>query len=58
MQRLLETETYRTLAMLGLPEAQRLQPEIRRIETELVADTTHFRASTAASTPIAPCSTI
>ncbi len=45
VQRLLETETYRVLAMLGLPEAQKLQPEIRRIETQLVADTSRFRSS-------------
>jgi len=45
VQRLLELETYRTLALLGLPEAQRLQPEIRRIETQLVANTGRFRAS-------------
>jgi uncharacterized membrane-anchored protein len=35
VQRLLELETYRTLALLGLPKAQELGPEIRRIETEL-----------------------
>ncbi|TGE00092.1 DUF3422 family protein [Methylobacterium nonmethylotrophicum] len=35
VQRLLEIETYRTLALLGLPEAQSLGPAIRRIETEL-----------------------
>ena len=34
-QRLLEIETYRTLALLGLPEAQHLAPEIQRIEAEL-----------------------
>jgi uncharacterized membrane-anchored protein len=34
-QRVLEVETYRTLALLGLPEAQRLGPALRRIETEL-----------------------
>ncbi len=45
VQRLLELETYRTLALLALPEAQRLHPEIRRIETELVANTGRFRAS-------------
>ncbi|HWJ75391.1 MAG TPA: DUF3422 domain-containing protein [Kaistia sp.] len=45
VQRLLETETYRVMAMLGLPEAQRLQPEIRRIETQLVDDTRRFRNS-------------
>lgn len=45
VQRLLEVETYRTLAMLGLPEAQRLQPEIRRVENELVKIGGLFRAS-------------
>jgi uncharacterized membrane-anchored protein len=35
VQRLLEIETYRTLALLGLPEAQRLAPEVQRIETQL-----------------------
>ncbi len=34
-QRLLEIETYRTLALLGLPEAQKLAPAIREIEGEL-----------------------
>lgn len=34
-QRLLEIETYRTLALLGLPEAQRLTPAVHRIEAEL-----------------------
>jgi uncharacterized membrane-anchored protein len=34
-QRLIEIETYRTLALLGLPEAQRLGPELGRIEAEL-----------------------
>jgi uncharacterized membrane-anchored protein len=34
-QRLLEIETYRTLALMGLPEAQSLAPSIRRIEHEL-----------------------
>lgn len=32
---LLEIETYRTLALLGLPEAEAIGPTIRRIETEL-----------------------
>ncbi|MBB3930433.1 putative membrane-anchored protein [Kaistia hirudinis] len=45
VQRLLEVETYRTLAMLGLPEAQRLQPEIRHVENELVKIGGLFRAS-------------
>ena len=35
VQRLLEIETYRMLALLGLPLAQRLAPAIRRIESEL-----------------------
>ncbi len=35
VQRLLEIETYRTLALLGLPQAQELAPTIRQIETEL-----------------------
>ena len=35
VQRIIEIETYRTLALLGLPEAQRLQPSINRIETRL-----------------------
>ncbi len=34
-QRLLELETYRTLALLGLPVAQELSPIIGRIEAEL-----------------------
>ena len=34
-QRLLELETYRTLALLGLPTAQELSPGIGRIEAEL-----------------------
>lgn len=34
-QRILEVETYRTLALLGFPEAQRQTPTLRRIETEL-----------------------
>lgn len=35
VQRLLEIETYRTLAILGLPDAQRVAPEIQRIERDL-----------------------
>jgi len=35
VQRVLEVETYRTLALLGLPEAHRLGPALRRIEAEL-----------------------
>ncbi len=35
VQRALEIETYRTFALLGLPEAQALSPSIRKIELEL-----------------------
>jgi uncharacterized membrane-anchored protein len=35
VQRIVEVETYRTLALLGLPEAQRLSPLIARIEARL-----------------------
>jgi uncharacterized membrane-anchored protein len=35
VQRLLELETYRTFALLGLPEAQRLAPAVTEIEQEL-----------------------
>lgn len=34
-QRLLEVETYRCLALLGLPEAQKLAPSLRRVEMDL-----------------------
>lgn len=34
-QRLLEIETYRNLALLGLPEAQRIAPDVARIEGHL-----------------------
>jgi uncharacterized membrane-anchored protein len=36
IQRLIEIETYRTFALLGLPEAQRLAPSVRRIEVRLI----------------------
>ena len=35
VQRIVELETYRTFALLGLPEAQRLSPSINRIEAKL-----------------------
>ena len=35
VQRVLELETYRSLALLGLPDAQRLTPTIGRIESRL-----------------------
>jgi len=44
-QRLVELETYRTLAMLGLPEAQRLSPSIGRIERRLAEVTDAMRRS-------------
>ncbi len=47
VQRLLEVETYRTLAMLGLFEATRLQPEIRRFEIELAELTEEMKNSAA-----------
>ncbi|EHS50474.1 hypothetical protein PDO_2489 [Rhizobium sp. PDO1-076] len=44
VQRLLDIETYRTTAMLGLPLAQTLSPEIRRIEDGLTAVTQRMKA--------------
>jgi uncharacterized membrane-anchored protein len=35
VQRLLELETYRMLALIALPDAQRLEPFVRNIEQEL-----------------------
>jgi uncharacterized membrane-anchored protein len=43
VQRLVETETYRTLALLGLPQAQALTPSINRIETRLAEVTEEMR---------------
>jgi uncharacterized membrane-anchored protein len=43
VQRIVELETYRTLALLGLPEAQRLMPSINRIETRLAEVTEEMR---------------
>ena len=34
-QRLLEIETYRTLALLGLPQAQALAPSVKKVEDDL-----------------------
>ena len=42
-QRIVELETYRTLALLGLPEAQRLTPSINRIEKRLAEVTEEMR---------------
>jgi uncharacterized membrane-anchored protein len=43
VQRVLEVETYRTLALLGLPEAQRLAPSIAASEKRLVEVTSAMR---------------
>jgi uncharacterized membrane-anchored protein len=43
VQRVIEIETYRTLALLGLPEAQRLAPSISRIEKRLAEVTEDMR---------------
>lgn len=45
VQRLLEIETYRTFSLLGLPEAERVGPDVRRIERELVEIANRIRAS-------------
>jgi uncharacterized membrane-anchored protein len=43
VQRVIEIETYRTLALLGLPEAQRLAPSIAAAERRLVEVTEQMR---------------
>ncbi len=45
VQRVLELETYRTLALLGLPEAQRISPAIGKIERRLAEVTDELRQS-------------
>ncbi len=45
VQRLLEIETYRCFALLGLPEAQALAPDIRRIEIALAEILTEMGGS-------------
>ena len=45
VQRLLEVETYRTLALLGLPEAVDAGPEVSRIESELTRITIAMNGS-------------
>lgn len=45
VQRVLEAETYRTLALLGLPEAQRLAPSVGRIEKRLAEVTEQMRST-------------
>lgn len=44
-QRLMDIETYRTLALLGLPLAQSLSGRVRRIEDRLAALTTEMKAA-------------
>jgi uncharacterized membrane-anchored protein len=44
VQRVIEIETYRTLALLGLPEAQRMAPSIAASERRLVEVTEQMRA--------------
>jgi uncharacterized membrane-anchored protein len=45
VQRVIEVETYRTLALLGLPEAQRLAPSIAASERRLAEVTEEMRRS-------------
>ena len=45
VQRIVELETYRTLALLALPEAQRLSPSIAHIEQRLTEVTEEMRRS-------------
>ncbi|GIK81998.1 MAG: DUF3422 family protein [Pseudorhodoplanes sp.] len=47
VQRVLEIETYRIFALLGLPEAQRLAPAVRRIERRLAEVTEEMRKAEA-----------
>lgn len=50
VQRVLEIETYRMMAMLGLPHAQRATPVLNRIEGELAKLTAAMTAETEADT--------
>jgi uncharacterized membrane-anchored protein len=45
VQRLLEIDTYRSLSLLGLPEAQRLSPLLHALEIELPPLIAHIRSS-------------
>lgn len=45
VQRLIELETYRTMALLGLPEARRLQPQLARLEEGLRETTNKIGSS-------------
>jgi uncharacterized membrane-anchored protein len=44
-QRVLEIETYRSMALLGLPEARRANPELRAMERE-ISEITHSLSQT------------
>lgn len=45
LQRLMEMETYRTMALLGLPEARKVSSELTILEKELEALTRRLRGS-------------
>lgn len=45
VQRLLELETYRTFALLGLPEAQRQSPDVTAVEEALATITARMTAA-------------
>jgi uncharacterized membrane-anchored protein len=45
VQRVIEVETYRTLALLGLPEAQRLAPSIAASERRLAEVTSEMKGA-------------
>lgn len=45
VQRVIELETYRTLALLGLPTAQQLAPSINQIERRLAEVTEEMRSA-------------
>jgi uncharacterized membrane-anchored protein len=49
VQRIIEIETYRTLALLGLPKAQQLAPSINRIELRLAEVTEEMRKTSGLS---------
>lgn len=51
VQRILEIETYRMMALLGLPQAQRAAPLLNDIESELATLTAAMTATAAANGP-------
>lgn len=51
VQRILEIETYRMMALLGLPQAQRAAPLLNDIESELATLTAAMTATDAANGP-------